>query len=336
MLLPEALVPFSVTVPFEVKADLYKLGSNLLGQNEDKLFRFDSDYPGFVEQKLNVLSRYPEHSRCYLKADIAKLTDCLWRVAALMAQDQPEYVSSHAEGISAKLLGLHLSRQGDLVFDAGHAFFAQLAQDCYKHLERLEPFDKLCDFLALAVQEDLVIMHKTGQASNADVAECLLVSLPSHWDPLAKLGLDFGAIHEPIPDNMPLKRAQPNMLKAMVNKGPFVRYNWSLASSADLAQNPKLLGYDPRLPKHKAKDGVEAMLASLHFRVERQTLHAFPDLQRGLFAIRIFQEPLQKTLNSSVRKSQLALAIQSMSAGMLRYKGIDRYKELLLDYLAKA
>ncbi len=330
-MLPPADVPFSVKVPFEVKADLYKLGSFQGDKPGDSLFWLDTDYAGFTEEKLALLKNHSQHGRCYLSDDLENLETALWNVAQLIADDLPEYFCFADEVLESKLLGLRLAKGGNLAFQPELVAFQGLGERCFEHLQRLEPFDRLCDFLALSVQEDLVIMHKTSDLANR--AECLLVSLPSHWDPLDKLGLDFGAIHEPVPDNAPLTKAQGNMLKAMTSKGPFVRYNWSLASTPSISQNPKLLPREPRLLKLKEKDDINTLLDTLHFRVERQTLHSFPDLNRGLFAIRIFQEPLRQTLNNTERKTQLAAAIETMSEGMLSYKGINHYKDLLLDFL---
>lgn len=329
-MLPEARVPFSVKVPFEVKADLYKLGSFQGDKPGGKVFWLDSDYVTFTEEKLALLKLYPQHGRCYLKDELENLETCLWQTAELMAKDQTGYFVFR-DGLESKLLGIFLSQDKTLTFKIEQAQFADLGLRCFEHLRGLEPFDRLCDFLALCIQEDLVIMHKSSVTANR--AECLLVSLPSHWDPLEKLGQDFGTIHAPVPDNAPLNKAEDNMLKAITTKGPFVRYNWSLAGTPAISQNPKLLAREPRLLKLKKQADLSTLLRTLQFRVERQTLYSFPHLNRGLFAIRIFQESLAKSLNSGHRKTQLAAAITTMSEDMLKYKGIVHYKDLLLEYL---
>ncbi|MCA9836149.1 MAG: DUF3445 domain-containing protein [Trueperaceae bacterium] len=332
-MLAPAQVPFSVSVPFEVKADLYKLGSLALDKPDAGLFWLDAHYPLYTTEKLTLLKTYPQHGRCYLSHDLVSLENCLWQIVALIASDLPEYFCFASDTLVSKLLGISLDKMGKLTFQADGAAFPDLGRQCFEHLQGLEPFDRLCDFLAFCVQEDLVIMYRNAVAPHANLAECLLVSLPSHWDPLEKLGLDFAAIHNPVPDNAPLTKAQGNMLKAMTSKGPFVRYNWSLASTPGISQNPKLLPREPRLLKLKAQDDINTLLDTLQFRVERQTLHSFPDLNRGLFAIRIFQEPLRNTLSSAQRKTQLAAAIDTMSEAMLNYKGISHYKDLLLEFL---
>ncbi len=326
-------MPFFMPTPFKVKADLYKMGTNLIGKNETNLFHLDDSYPKFITAKLEQLKQNPKHARCYLKDDLKNLEDCLWQLARVIAEDQKKYFEFQETRLSSKLLGLSLDRKHGLGLEFSAAVFPDLAAEIHRHLESLEPFEQLCDFLALCVQEDLVIMHKTGDAATADRAECLLVSLPSHWDPKEKCGLDFGAIHKPVADNAALMKAQGNMLKAMTQKGPFVRYNWSLASTPLLAQNPVFLPREPRLVSLAESKDSESLIDLLQFRMERQTMHAFPSLNRSLFAIRIYQEPLGETLKNPNQKQNLKETILTMSEGMLNYKGINRYKETLLKAL---
>lgn len=332
-MLPKASVPFFVPNPFKVKADMYKMGSHLVGQSEEKLFHLDADYPHFVNAKLELLKHHAKHARCYVRDDLEHLEACLWQLAQTIATDQPTYFEFSGERLTSKLLGLSLDKTHGLGLEFTPPIFPELSKVCYAHLESLDPFDQLCDFLSLSLQEDLVIMHKTGPAATADRAECLLVALPSHWDPLEKCGLDFGAIHQPVADNAPLMKSQHNLLKAMTQKGPFVRYNWSLATTEALSQNSTLLSRELRLKPLTDTDNPDILLDALHFRMERQTFHAFPDLQRGLFAIRIYQEPLRKTVSSATHTERLHEAVITMSDAMLRYKGINRYKETLLQAL---
>ena len=67
-------------------------------------------------------------------------------------------------------------------------------------------------------------------------------------------------------------------------------------------------------------------------RVERQTTLAFPDFKRSLFTIRIYIEPLTQTLQIPGRKHILAQAISSMDETLLKYKGLAKVKNVLLEY----
>lgn len=338
MLLPKEVVPFSVKSPFIVASDMYKLGTTLLEQPEEKLLCFDERYPDFVKTKLELLQNFPEHSRCYLSDSLNEVEQCLWELTKILAEDQDNYLvynnDQNVPRFGSKLLGISLSKTGELNFNTDASEFPELAEKCFEHLQALSTFEKLCDLLSLSLQEDLVIMHKTGEGATQDRAECMLVALPTHWDPKEKIGLDFGAIHKPIAHSDKFNKSQGNLMKAMTYKGPFVRYNWTLADSSSISLNPVFLG-DHSLANTDLDDIEDPMelLARLYFRPERQTLIPFPHLHRSVFAIRVFHHPLKNLLTTPERKKLLKDTISSMSPEVLRYRSMTGFVDTLLAAL---
>lgn len=306
--LPVANVPFVTAETFEIKADLFKLEADPHGSGS--LFCVDAEYPKFVLAKLEQLNKHPQHCRLYLQDHPEALTTCLRRTAQLIADDQPEHFDFRGT-FKNRLLGLSIDGDGELE-PLPESAFPELRKGVLEHLLALPPLDRLCDFLALSLQEDLIVTHKPDSSLKSDRAEMLLACLPSRWDPAEKLGQDFGSIHAPVADNAALLKAQPQLIKAMTFKGPFVRYNWSLSSSA-LAQNPVLVP-ETELPEQP------------YYRVERQTFFPFPDLNRSLFAIRILQVPLEEMLELPGHADTFRKAIQSMSPALKRYKRIRLLK----------
>lgn len=333
--LPKEVVPFSVKVPFVVVSDMYKLGSTLLEQPEELLLHFDERYPDYVKTKLNLFKNYPEHSRCYLTDSIAEVEQCLWELTEIFADDQKNYIYSDVQednqGFGSKLLGISFYKNGELTFDEDTSIFPELAKECFEHLQTLSNFEILCDLLSFSVQEDLVMMHKIGEGPTDDRAECMLVAMPTHWDPKEKVGLDFGAIHKPIAHSDSFNKSQGNLMKAMTYKGPFVRYNWTLSSMDVLSLNPVVMG------KHSLqKDDLsnitdpEELIDKLYFRPERQTLIPFPNLHRSIFAIHVFHEPLRNVLITNQRKKEFKEAVASMSPEVLSYRGMTGFVDTLL------
>ena len=330
--LPQEVVPFPVKVPFKVSSDMYKLGKPLFNKPENTLLWFDSRYPDFVRAKLYMLENYPEHSRCYLTDAMADVEQCLWELIEIVAKEQSDYIYSDATSFGSKLLGIYISKEGVLTKDTETSLFPDLSTQCFKHLESLSPFEKLADLLTLSMQEDLALMHKTGEGATDDRAECLFVALPTHWDPKEKLGLDFGAIHVPIAHSKTFNKAQGSLMKAMTYKGPFVRYNWGLSSSDDLSLNTLLLG-DHSLAAKDLPDitDPQQLINRLYFRTERQTLVPFAHLHRSIFTIRVFQQPLKTALNTDARKKDFAEAVASMTPEILSYRGMTGFVDTLLE-----
>ena len=216
----------------------------------------------------------------------------------------------------SELLGLHLSQSLELTLFSNHH------KKAFDYLSKQQGLKRLIDTLALSVQEDLVILHNT----DPDTTELMQVCFPSHWNPAERIGEGLYGLHKPVANNQQLLKASHSVAEAMSNKGPFVRYVWSLNSTDELNLNPALHTQGRKKPLGQNPE-------EWFFRVERQTTLAFPDVKRSLFTIRIYIEPLTQTLQIPERKHILAQAISSMDETLLQYKGLAKVKNVLLEYL---
>jgi dimethylamine monooxygenase subunit A len=201
---------------------------------------------------------------------------------------------------------------------------ASLADNVYDYLQKQQGVKRLWNALALALQEDLVIVKDDGEMG---VSELMHVCCPSHWNPGERVGQSLFGLHEPVANNEQLLRASKNTLQAMVNKGPFVRFVWSLNSTDELNLNPAF-------HTHGRKKPLADDPSQWFFRVERQTTLPMPELQRSLFTIRILVASLSSVLNDE-RKNLLAQSVLSMDEKLLRYKGLVKQKDVLLEYLQR-
>jgi dimethylamine monooxygenase subunit A len=166
--------------------------------------------------------------------------------------------------------------------------------------------------LAMSLQEDLVLME-TGPDGVAR-AVVFHVSFPSSWNPAAKLGQDLLALHGPVADNALLQSAATRLGKALVSKGPFVRWVWTITA------NPCWRAWPPRAP---------AAGPPLHFRLERQTTMPLGD-GYGLFLIRVQVRPLVDVLAQPGRLALLQASLRSMSEEMVRYKSLGPVRDVVL------
>lgn len=318
--LPSPRKVYPVKMPYLVRSDMYKLGKTVYGQAEQTLFMVDTDYEQTIVAVLEMLKTHPDHVRVYVASDLEGLTAALWRVAQCIADDQPQFASYEAGRFTSKLLGLSLKQDDTIQFDPQNALFPELATACYAHLKPLSVVDQLCDLLRLSVQEDIVI-GKVDPEANEDLMECLLVPLPSKWSPQEKVGLSFAGTHAPIPGNERLMNAAPRLVDAIMSKGPYIRYNWSL-SSEELPQDPAI---NTAMPETYAAlnqiTDYDRLMQAVYLRVERQTLTAFTDLNRYLFAIHTYMYPLADVLTSTDRKQHFLGVLQSMPADLLAHRG---------------
>jgi hypothetical protein len=186
--------------------------------------------------------------------------------------------------------------------------------------------ENTADEIALSLQEDLVIVRGAFDAR----AELIHVCFPSRWDPREKIGRSFMAVHEPVADNAALIAASRQVSRAMVTNGPFVRYVWSLTTDPRLEQHPE----DAKIePDDAVSDDPDVLASQVFFRVERQTTFPMPDLDRALFTIRVYMQPLTDAVREPSRRARLAAAMREMSPALSDYKGYSSLRAPLLAWL---
>lgn len=234
--------------------------------------------------------------------DDAWPTACALRLALLRSAPSRVRVFS---GPASPGLEAAVQEALSLVRRDAPAGLATLPAEVSNHLAELSPFERLVDLVTLAQPADLVVLRRTGQGSL--VTELLAVAFPSGWSPAARLGADLSFLHGPVADNSRLQRAAPALSEALLTKGPFLQHVWGVQPDSALAHDPaEAAPVDPA--------------GQWWLRIERQTTHPLPALDRALFWIRPMLVPL-----SSLRAGQratLRASVLSMSPAALAYKGL--------------
>ena len=331
---------------------------------------WDERAPDFLEAKLAGLEASRARYRASAPwADADGLAATWRRLAERIATEWPALVRLEATGVAFPWLGLAVATDGavadravfgaaDPAHDAVNAAargdgsdgaapseergprrgarsdagreprrLADLRVRARRAIEAAPAHLRLGEALALAVQEDLVVMRDDDAGFGA---EWLAVSLPSHWDPGAHGGSDLRALHGPVPHGGRLRDAGPNLVRAMVHKGPFVRHVWALPTDARLDRHPTVM-------RTEVDEGP--LVPQLWFRSERQTTLPLPDLHRSVFTIRVHQTPLAAVLGDPAtergreRRRRLAEALEAMSPELARYKSVDGFRARLIEEL---
>ncbi len=285
-------VPFPVTSPYEVKSDLMKLEQD-----------FFSSQP-IIRDEL---------SGQYRAAKLALL-----RQPTLQAEqgfsnwNQPRLITYQSLIRQLETAAFVHSLQGDQQVLGPGTEPSSLAPSAESVCRWWRKFGE-------SLQEDWVVMQQTGEGFVPDLMQ---VCFPSGWSPAEKYQMDLKLIHAPVADSERLRLATRGIASAMVSKGPFVRYVWSLALAGQLSQFP---GF-----KRNTTPGERIDIKTIWFRCERQVTIPFPEQACSLFLIRVFVAPLMEVLNQTgVPKDQTAPmpqrlwdALASMSKATLAYKGI--------------
>ena len=173
-----------------------------------------------------------------------------------------------------------------------------------------------------AVQEDFVVQLR--EPDGRDRAIGVYVCFPSQWRPERILGWSFRRIHDPIPDFADHEAAARSLVTAMVERGPYVRFVWTLVAHGELDHHPDD-GPGTRF-EPGAREGW--------LRVERQVTVPFPEPQAALFLIRTYLYPFSTLLPDE--RVMLAEAVRAMPRSTALYKGLEGRCEAVLSAIAQA
>ena len=171
------------------------------------------------------------------------------------------------------------------------------------------------------VQEDVVVLRRLPDGGSAAIA--VHVSIPSGWRPEGIHGAGFGAIHGPVPDFAKHPQAERSMVDAMVERGPYVRFVWTVSADDVLDHHPE----EGRREPWRA-DGPGFL------RVERQTTIPLPGLDAAIFLIRVYLYPFTEL--TAEQRATLARAIEAMPPRVAAYKGLADVRPVVLDVLRRA
>lgn len=322
-------------IPFPLASGRYEVGPGMrrfgqAGQGfeaEQGHFRVDEHLAGTLAAKLAVLRKAAHESHLFAReAEPVGLGEALRAAFALLAAEQPTLASLDADGVTLHHLGLRLAGWSRLEV-LGEGWWP-VAREIQGWLVERAGLTLLADSLALSVQEDLAIVRGPAAPGDPDLLEWLHVCLPSNWAPAEKVGGSFVTVHEPVVHSERLIASQAQILRAMIQGGPFVRYVWGIHRDGELSHNPRVHQAPPWEPGR--------LVDQAWFRVERQTTHGFPELNRALFTIRYWVEPLAVTASDPYRRERLASALAAMSDDELAYKGLAPARDGLVAWLKES
>ena len=277
---------------YDVSPNLKLLGTDFgNGSMDSKAFQIDTDFPRFHQSKLQC---YAENSGRYVVEE--ELSDEVAQRSAHWMADR-----------------LTVEYPALFVRDGALLKCALTENQVSLNGPPLTVLSQLC----LEVQEDLAIVRVSP---DRDWTAYLNVCSPSHWAPESKIGASFVQMHDPVPGFKKIIPAAPGLVKAMIEKGPFVRFVWTITSDKRLNHHPAPLpGWDP-----DEWMGRDFSKGQFWVRTERQVLIPLPEVSAGLFWIRVGYVSEDHIRANPALLNSLRSNLHGMTPEIRAYKGLEK------------
>ncbi|MEB3298379.1 MAG: heme-dependent oxidative N-demethylase subunit alpha family protein [Candidatus Sericytochromatia bacterium] len=321
---------------YEVQAGLKILGQQpVQGVVEHHHFTMDELLPQYLRNKQLNMAAAPEryHPRSKLPPDLEREIGEWW--FRQMVRDFPDRLQgSYGPGGALRLHDrwtdwhFELDVGGAMEDGQGGLRPAQGFEGLGPPVFREDMRHRSLDAFARMIAEDVAIVQRDPW-SGRDGLVWIHLNSPNHWSAADKLGKDFLAVHEPVADFGAVAKAADRIIDAMINKGPFIRFAWGVATDTVLDHHP-----DSPAGRDLADKTPAGALEGTFLRIERQTLKGFPRHGAALFTIRTYFKPIAEIAADPERRELLREAISSISPEALRYKGLAPYRDLLLQALS--
>lgn len=305
---------------YDVRAGLSTLQRDFGNAQADaQVLQLDRDWPHYHQVKMQAraecLAKYMQYTGLNDQAESA-LVDALLHHACA---EHPQYFTREDGPLGQIRLHCRLSAQ-TLVFDAGRRLHA------VQGVRPSPAYQGALDALACQLQEDFAVLEQGDQGVRI---RALHLCLPNHWAAQDKIGQDFIGAHAAVPGMERINRQASSLMRSLMQRGPFVRFAWGLASDDRLNHHPV------PAPGHDAQDwhgrGFAGPHPRVYVRVERQVCLALIPRRAFLFCIRTYITDVHHLAPEP--RAALTQALADMSPASAQYKGLAQDRQVLLDYL---
>lgn len=200
--------------------------------------------------------------------------------------------------------------------DAARDWFARALAHEGEHAAARAPLERLGTELV----EDFAILQRDD--AGADRVIWINVCFPSGWRPERVVGQSFAQIHGVIPGIAAVLAKSRSLVDAMVERGPYVRFVWTITADDELDHHPE----------QGRRVAWSHATAPGYLRVERQTTVPLPDVDGSVFLIRTYLYRFDEL--APAERATLASALRQMPEEVLRYKRLEGALPRALELLA--
>ena len=211
--------------------------------------------------------------------------------------------------------------------------------EVFNIIQRPLPEDPMAT-AARMVQDDLAIMFEKPDGQYYLLAGAIL--LAGFWRLSDKFRMPLSEIHTSgdVPGfKSKLEKGMMNFFRRMQPQAPVLRNNYFLQVDDNLAWSDSIGSEDAEYQEGQqqmegwATAEKNKAIEHHHFRSERQSLRRLPRSGGVVFTIRTYFEPMTKICQEPGVPGRLASAVRSWGEDVSKYKGRERYGEVLLEYL---
>lgn len=188
---------------------------------------------------------------------------------------------------------------------------------------------------ARLIQDDLALMFEKPDGEYYLLAGAIL--LAGFWRLEDKFGMRLSEIHTSgdVPGfKTKLEKGMMNFFRRIRPEDPVLRNNYFIQVDDELAWSHSIGSEDAAVVSWNTAQKNKA-IEHHYFRSERQSLRRLPRSGAVVFTIRTYFEPITEIVKEPYVPGRLASAIRSWDADVARYKGREKYEEVLLEYLDK-
>ncbi|RMJ24487.1 hypothetical protein PHISP_04646 [Aspergillus sp. HF37] len=186
---------------------------------------------------------------------------------------------------------------------------------------------------ARLIQDDLALMFEKEDGEPYLLAGAIL--LAGFWRLQDKYGMRLSEIHTSgeVPQfREKLEKGMLNFFRRLEPKDPVVRNNYFIQVDDSLPWSSSIGAEDsPDVSWNTA--AKNKAIENHYFRSERQSLRRLPRSGAVVFTIRTYFEPVTKIAAEPYVPGRLASAVRSWGDDVSRYKGKEKYEQVLLEYL---
>lgn len=188
---------------------------------------------------------------------------------------------------------------------------------------------------ARLVQDDLALMLERPDGQYYLLAGAIL--LPGFWRLEDKVGMPLSEIHTSgdVPQfKEKLERGMMSFFRRLKCEDMYARNNYFIQVDDDLAWSWSIGSEDSSSISWNTAEKNRAV-EHHYYRSERQTLRRLPKTGAVVFTIRTYFHPITEIVQEDFVPGRLASGIRSWGSDVQRYKGAEKYSEVLLEYLDK-
>jgi len=167
--------------------------------------------------------------------------------------------------------------------------------------------------------EDFAVIRR--EPAGADRVVFVHACFPGGWRPEHVVGHSFVQVHAAVPGFETVAVKAPHLVSAMVSRGPYVRFVWTITADDELDHHPE--------QGRRAAWSSDTPRAFL--RVERQVTVPLSNASASVFLIRTYLYDFEAL--SAEQRRILASALAQMPPEVVRYKRLDSALPRALELL---